>query len=373
MDATTSSKSSWALGFFAAFLLWPSVNFAQVATSYSGDAVGAQGTNGGVPFDIGHLTLPSTGSPFPGLSLSDPAPPSLPGGGCVGNCVEGGLGIVLSVLGDGPDSISAADADNFRVVTFGNHTIIVNGLSTTATASCPVNLGDTTLVTTSGYVGEVTIDGTYDSIFSGDFPGGIINDSPTFPLGPGGVDGMVSVNKIANKTATSTGGDIVINALQIDLANGDQIVVASSHAGVICPKVTSGGGGSGGCKGKVTGGGVFMLNNQRQTFGFIAGTKKDGTAFGNFNYVNHGNGDHLQGTIQSVSVDVSVPQTATVTGMLTKNGSPVGAYTLVVVDAGEPGRADTFNLTSGPVNTGGPIALDPRGGNIQIHKGCGKK
>ena len=109
-----------------------------------------------------------------------------------------------------------------------------------------------------------------------------------------------------------------------------------------------------------------MLNNQRQTFGFIAGTKKDGTSFGNFNYVNHGTGAHLQGNVQSVSVDVTT-STATVTGTL-KSGDP---YTLVVVDAGEPGRADTFNLSSGPVNTGGPIALDPRGGNIQIHKGCG--
>src|SRR5207253_11155793 len=120
------------------------------------------------------------------------------------------------VLGDGPDSISAADADNFRVVTFGNHTIIVNGLSTTATASCPVNLGDTTLVTTSGYVGEVTIVGTYDSILSGDFPGGISNDPPTFPLGPAGVAGMVSVDTIANKTAVATGGAVVFHAVHAD-------------------------------------------------------------------------------------------------------------------------------------------------------------
>ena len=79
MNPTTSSKLPWTIGFFAALLLWPSVNFAQVATSYSGDARGAKGTIGGIPVDIDHLTLPSTGSPFPGLSLSDPAPQSLPG------------------------------------------------------------------------------------------------------------------------------------------------------------------------------------------------------------------------------------------------------------------------------------------------------
>ena len=357
MDATTSSKLPWAMGFFAALLLWPSVNFAQVATSYSGDALGAKGNIGTAPaFDIDHLSLPSIGG---SLSLSDPAPQSLPGGGCVGNCGEGGLGIVLSTIGSGPDSMSAADVDNLQVV-IGGHTITASGFITTASASCPVTLGDKALVSSSSFVGYVNIDGnvSYSNLI----------DSQTFPLGLGGADGTVSVNQIASTTATASGGDVVVNALQIDTTSGDQIAVASSHAGVTCPKATSGGGGTAGCKGKVTGGGVFMLNNQRQTFGFIAGTKKDGTAFGNFNYVNHGNGDHLQGNVESVNVDNSaVPPTATVTGTL-KTG---GAYTLVVVDAGEPGRADTFNLTSGPVNTGGAIALDPRGGNIQIHKGCG--
>ena len=371
MYATTSSKLPWAMGFFAAFLLafllWPAANYAQVATSYSGDAIGAKGNIGVNTFDIDHLTLPSTGSPFPGLSLSDPAPPSLPGGGCVGNCPEGGKGIVLTTLGDGPDSMSTADVDNLQVV-IGGHTIMANGFSNSATASCPAALGDKALVSSSSFVGSVNIDGTFDSTTL--FPGGM-SDTQTFPLGLNGVDGTVSVNNIASSTATATGGDIVINALQILTPSGDEMVVASSHAGVACPKVTGGGGGGnggGGCPGKVTGGGVFMLNNQRQTFGFIAGIKKDGTAFGNFNYVNHGNGDHLQGSVERVLIDnTATPPMATVVGTL-KTG---GTYTLVVVDAGEPGRADTFNLISGPVNTSGAIALDPRGGNIQIHKGCG--
>ena len=358
MDARTSSKLPWTIGFFAVFLFWPAVNFAQVATSYSGDAMGAKGTIGGVPFDIDHLTLPSTGG---SLSLSDPVPQSLPGGGCVGACGEIGPGIVLSTAGSGPSTLSTADVDQL-IVTVGIHTIIASGFSNTASASCPATLGDKALVSSTSYVGSVNIDQQF--LYSN------LIDSQTIPLGLNGADGTLSVNQIASTAATSTGGDIVVNALQIDTPSGDQVLVASSHAGVACPKATSGGGGSGGCPGKVTGGGVFMLNNQRQTFGFVAGTKKDGTSFGNFNYVNHGNGDHLQGSVESVNVDNSaVPPTATVTGTL-KTG---GAYTLVVVDAGEPGRADTFNLSSGPVNTGGPIALDPRGGNIQIHKGCGKK
>jgi len=255
--------------------------------------------------------------------------------------------------------MSTADVDDLQVV-IGGHTIIANGFSNTATASCPLILGDKALVSSTSFVGSVHID---QDLYS------TLIDPQTITLADGTI---VNVNTIASSTATATGGDIVINALQILTPSGDEIVVASSHAGVTCPKVTggggSGGGGNGGCPGKVTGGGVFMLNNQRQTFGFVAGTKKDGTAFGNFNYVNHGTGAHLQGNVQSVSIDNTVtPPKATVTGTL-KTGDP---YTLVVVDAGEPGRADTFQLTSVPLNTGGPIALDPRGGNIQIHKGCG--
>jgi len=208
-------------------------------------------------------------------------------------------------------------------------------------------------------VGYVTIDESYTS--TTDFPAGIL-DSQTFPLGIDGIDGTVSVNQLASSTTTAAGGDIVLNAVQIDMKNGDQIVVGSSHAGVTCPKAPAGGGG--GCKGKVTGGGVFMLNGKRQTFGFVAGTKKDGTSFGNFNYVDHNSGAHLQGSVQTVIVDFAA-STAPVTGTL-KTG---GGYTLVVMDNGEPGQDDTFNLTSAPVTTG-TIALD--GGNIQLHKGCKK-
>lgn len=355
MDTLTASKLLLALTFFAASLLWPSVNFGQVASSYSGDAIGAKGKIGGAVFEVDHLTLPSTGGT---LDLTDPDPKTIPDG-CVGNCGDGGS-IVLSTMGSGLSSLSAADVGSFQVV-IGGHLITVSVLSTNVSASCPVSLGDTAAVSSGGYVARVVIDESFSS--STDFPGGII-DSQTFPLGVDGVDGTVSVNQIASSTATAAGGDIVLNGLQIDMTNGDQLVVASSHAGVTCPKAPAGGGG--GCKGKVTGGGLFMLSGKRQSFGFVAGNKKDGTSFGNFNYVNHGTGAHLQGNVQSVSVDSST-STATITGTL-KTG---GGYTLVVVDAGEPGRADTFSLSSGSVNTGGPIALDSQGGNIQIHKGCG--
>jgi hypothetical protein len=202
-------------------------------------------------------------------------------------------------------------------------------------------------------------------------------DHQKFPLGivgadGTGVDGTVSVNRVATRSEIAAGADLVVNSIQVDMKKtgnqvvGDQVVIGSSHAGVMCPQAPDGGGVPGGCPGKVTGGGVFMLSGKRQSFGFVAATKKDGTAFGNFNYVNHGTGAHLQGDVRRVSID---SKAATITGTL-KTGD---SYTLVVVDNGEPGRADTFNLTSTPLSTGGPMMLDPRGGNIQVHRGCSKK
>jgi hypothetical protein len=353
MDTVVSSKLRLAVGVITAMLLWPSVNFAQVASSFSGDAIGAKGKIGTQSFEVDHLTLPSAGgTPTPIFDLDVKSIP----GGCVGNCGDGG-GINLTTTGSVLSSLTTADVGTFQVV-IGGHTIIVSTAYSEASASCPVSMGDASETSWVGYVGSVTIDESYSS--TADFPGGI-TDAQTFPIGTDGALGTVSVNQVISNTATASSGDIIVNAVQIDMTNGDQIVVGSSHAGVTCPKAPTGGGG--GCKGKVTGGGVFMLNGKRQTFGLVAGTKKDGTSFGNFNYVDHGSGAHLQGNVQSVTVD---PATSTTVIGTLKTG---GAYTLVVMDNGEPGRDDTFNLISGPVSTG-TIALD--GGNIQLHKGCKK-
>src|SRR6184192_560707 len=100
MNAPTSSKSPWAIGFFAALLLWPSVNFAQVATSFSGDALAAKGKIGSTPFEVDHLILPSAGGTF---DLTDKNVKTIPGG-CVGNCGDGGQ-TLLSTTGIGLSSL----------------------------------------------------------------------------------------------------------------------------------------------------------------------------------------------------------------------------------------------------------------------------
>ena len=134
----------------------------------------------------------------------------------------------------------------------------------------------------------------------------------------------MKVNRVASKSEIAAGRMSWSIAFRSTWQRGDQVVIGSSHAGVMCPTAPEVG--AGGCPGKVTGGGVFVLNGKRQTFGFVAGIKKDGTAFGNFNYVNHGTSEHLQGDVQRVSIDSN---TAMITGKL-KTGGP---YAFVVVDS----------------------------------------
>ncbi|HEY3198822.1 MAG TPA: post-COAP-1 domain-containing protein [Nitrospirales bacterium] len=367
MNTRASSKLRWALGIITVFLLWPSVNFAQVAISYSGDGVAGKGIIGGTTFEFDRFSLPSTGGDTQNTIDGGKSFPTgaVPPAVCI-NCIENEK-TFTSVQGSGPYSMTETDVDSV-VLVIGGHTIRVNSMFNNTSAVCPSVLGDPAGVVPNTYVGYVNIDPDSPTL---SFVATNVMDSQTFPLGGvgangKGIDGTVSVNRLASFSSIAAGGDIVVNSIQVDMATGDQVVIGSSHAGVMCPTAPDGGGVSGGCPGKVTGGGMFMLGGKRQTFGFVAGTKKDGTAFGNFNYVNHGTGAHLQGSVQRVSIDT---KTATITGTL-KSGD---AYTLVVVDNGEPGRADTFNLTSTPLTTGGPIALDPRGGNIQVHRGCSKK
>jgi hypothetical protein len=375
MNTLVSSKLGLALAGVASLLLWPAVNFAQVAVSYSGDALAGKGIIGGATFLGDLLSLPITGGydarTFAGDRTfpADAQPPAV----CI-NCQDGEQS-VLSVQGSGLSSSSDTDVGSV-VLVIGGHTIVVSTLFSSTSAACPSILGDPAGVVPNTFVGSVAIDPdsptlSYLSTDDARFAGGIM-DYQKFPLGivgadGTGADGTVSVNRVASRSEIAAGADIVVNSIQVDMKKtGDQVVIGSSHAGVMCPAAPDGGGVPGGCPGKVTGGGVFMLSGKRQSFGFIAGSKKDGTAFGNFNYVNHGTSAHLQGNVQRVSID---SKAATITGTL-KTGEP---YTLVVVDNGEPGRADTFNLTSASLTTGGPIPLDPRGGNIQVHRGCSKK
>jgi hypothetical protein len=125
---------------------------------------------------------------------------------------------------------------------------------------------------------------------------------------------------------------------------------------------------------KVTGGGEIPVPNPgstgRATFGFNAQPDKSGGAKGDFNYVNHVTGLHVNGAVTSIQViavnlDLS-PKTVLFSG--TWEG---GFFFVTVEDHGEPGRNDQFGIT---VTTATDELIEVTSqrvisnGNIQFHK-----
>ena len=125
---------------------------------------------------------------------------------------------------------------------------------------------------------------------------------------------------------------------------------------------------------KVTGGGEIPVPNPgstgRATFGFNAQPDKSGGAKGDFNYVNHVTGLHVNGAVTSIQViavnlDLS-PKTVLFSG--TWEG---GFFFVTVEDHGEPGTSDQFGIT---VTTATDELIEVTSqrvisnGNIQFHK-----
>lgn len=122
---------------------------------------------------------------------------------------------------------------------------------------------------------------------------------------------------------------------------------------------------------KVTGGGQIPVpdpaSNGRASFGFNAQPDKKGGAKGEFNYVNHVTGLHINGKVDNIVViEVNLdnsPKTVLFSG--TYNG---GSFIVRVQDNGEPGRNDQFGITI----TGSQSEIRSMrvisNGNIQFHK-----
>jgi len=125
---------------------------------------------------------------------------------------------------------------------------------------------------------------------------------------------------------------------------------------------------------KVTGGGQipvpYLDSMGRATFGFNAQPDKKGGAKGNFNYVNHVTGLHVNGPVTDIQVIAvyanGLPKTVLFSG--TWEG---GSFFVTVEDQGEPGRNDQFGITV-TTATDELIEVTSRrvisNGNIQFHK-----
>jgi hypothetical protein len=123
---------------------------------------------------------------------------------------------------------------------------------------------------------------------------------------------------------------------------------------------------------KATGGGVFLLDGVRVTFGLnaIPDDVTPGTGFGGEGFAAKGHveiqihdGANIYGSVDTIlSCDMTEADgSATFAGEL-RDG---GRFVVTVNDAGEPGRDDTISFTNDV--SFGPVALE-KGGNLQLHE-----
>ncbi|MCA1684002.1 MAG: thrombospondin type 3 repeat-containing protein [Actinobacteria bacterium] len=114
--------------------------------------------------------------------------------------------------------------------------------------------------------------------------------------------------------------------------------------------------------GKVTGGG--WIAEEKHHFAFTARSLAEAsTAEGELTFVDRAARLRLRATaIAAVAV---AGGHATIHGTGTVNGGPTVEFTVEVVDAGEPGRDDTFRVTFPGYEAGGRL----NGGNIQTYSG----
>jgi hypothetical protein len=125
---------------------------------------------------------------------------------------------------------------------------------------------------------------------------------------------------------------------------------------------------------KVTGGGQIPVPNPdstgQATFGFNAQPDKKGGAKGNFNYVNHMSGLHVNGDVTSIQV-IEVNPNGSPKTVLFSGTWEGGSFFVTVQDNGEPGTNDQFGVT---VTTAAGALIEVTSqrvisnGNIQFHK-----
>jgi hypothetical protein len=158
---------------------------------------------------------------------------------------------------------------------------------------------------------------------------------------------------IANTTITMTYGANVSGRMLA--LNGEVTMIGDTIS--VCGTV------SGKVHGKpagdfVTGGGWI---NDKATFGVSGGIKKD-QFWGQLLYNDH-NGVQVKST-EVTNYIVIDAVTRQIEGIAKINGEGSFAYTVVVVDNGEPGRNDSFSII---LSTGYSASGTLNGGNIQLH------
>ncbi len=164
---------------------------------------------------------------------------------------------------------------------------------------------------------------------------------------------------INEQTTSSSGGtnSITVNALDLTLIDGIQVIVSSAHSDITCGVNTTV------SKDFMTGGGFIIVNGAHANFGFVAGFKPGkSTVSGQLNYIDHSSGNHVKST--SVTAYSGSGACRTFSGPGTVDGQSV-VFTVNACDNGEPGRgSDTFGIQLSNGYSASGILAD---GNIQLH------
>lgn len=118
---------------------------------------------------------------------------------------------------------------------------------------------------------------------------------------------------------------------------------------------------------KVTGGGQISVGPGSATFGFNAQPNKSGGAKGEFNYVNHATGLHVNGKVDNIVV-IEINADNSPKTVLFSGSYRGGTFIVTVQDNGEPGVNDQFGVTlSGSQSEVTSMRVISKG-NIQFHK-----
>jgi hypothetical protein len=238
-------------------------------------------------------------------------------------------------------------------------TISATALRTTAEAKCTNGVPSVK----GGESTTVTINGTTYSVAAG-------TESAPITL-PGG--GFIVLNEGAS--SGRAGNDITVTALHVYIPMVIDLYVAQAHADITCA--------TNGCAGKnafVTSGGFIIWNGAKAHFA-VAG--RNLTAWGHVLYgptklhvkdpmANvYDTRAGLQGDSDYQKFAAHVPPAPTPdtfqgAAILTFS-DPSGSGQVLVIDMGEPGRSDFFEIEATNASAWGTLA----GGNIQMHGKCG--
>jgi hypothetical protein len=282
--------------------------------------------------------------------------------------VTGGALVVdvlhASVISSGNKSSAEAYVARFALTVPGA-TISATALRATAEAKCTNGLpsvrgGESTTVT----INDTTIN------VSKTIEAAAGTESEKILL-PGGL-GYIVLNEGAS--SGRAGNDITVSALHVVVPSlGIDVFVAQAHADITCA--------TNGCAGKnafVTSGGFIDWNSNKAHFA-VAG--RNLTAWGHVLYGPtklhvknpmakvYDTRAGLLGDTDSAKFHVPMaptPDTFQGAAILTFN-DPSGDGQVLVIDMGEPGRSDFFEIQATNVAAWGTLA----GGNIQMHGKCG--